>query len=155
MQRKKAFLSTCYSARVLMQACTTGLEAQRHSIVQIQARCGLEATSFTWIQMASVERREISYPLICCYSAKQHLTRSNTRVYNWEKGTMPGVKMAWMFPEVFMDTLGFYVQTIMESWLLWRSFSKCLQHWSVLKVSSISNSQFCFSFPTTLNQFSC
>lgn len=38
MQTKKALLSTCYSPRVLIQACTTGLEAQRHSIAKIQAR---------------------------------------------------------------------------------------------------------------------
>lgn len=122
-----------------MQACTAGLEAQRQSIVQIQARHGSEVTPFTWIQMASVERREISHPHASCYSANENLTWSNTRVFSWEKDTMPGVKMAWMFPEVFMDTLEFYVQTIMESWLLWRSFSKHSQHWSDLKVSSISN----------------
>lgn len=122
-----------------MQACTAGLEAQRQSIVQIQARHGSELTPFTWIQMTSVERREISHPLTHCYSTKEHLTWSNTRISNWEKDTMPGVKTAGMFPEVFIDTWEFYVQTIMESWLLWRSFSKRSQHWSDLKVSSISN----------------
>lgn len=82
-----------------------------------------------------------------------HSTWRNTRVFTWGKGTMSAVKMAWIFPGGCMDTLGSYLQTIMEISLS-RSFSKCSRHWSDLKDLSISNSQFCFSFRTSLDQLS-
>lgn len=89
LQAEKTFLSACHSARGLRQACTTGTEARRHSTVQIQSRHGSEATSFAWMQMASVERGDISSHLPdILQSSIWH------GVFTWEK--VPCQVLKWL-----------------------------------------------------------